>query len=65
MDKFTEKKFLVKAKEAALSHKDVAVPYGEPELYQAKMWTLGVITALAWCGYEIVEKKKDNSGSST
>jgi hypothetical protein len=52
-------KFLTKARELAMSHKDVAVPAKEPELYSAKMWTLGVIMALEWAGYEVKEKKID------
>lgn len=52
---FTSHKFLTKAKAYALNHRDVAIPYAEPELYAAKMWVLGVLMALRSSGYKITK----------
>lgn len=51
-------KFLQKCKDLAISEKDRSVPYGEPGLMSAKMWYLGIKTALNSMGYEISKKEK-------
>jgi hypothetical protein len=56
-DKF-DNKFLDKVKALALDHKNEPVPYGREDLYQAMMWTHGVIAALKSEGF-IIEKKKE------
>lgn len=57
-------KFLDKVRELSLTFRDKPVPYGREDLYAAMMWTNGVILALKSEGY-IIEKKKENSGSTT
>lgn len=51
-------KFLDDVKEAALQQRDVVVPYGHPDLYQTKMFTIGVINTLVSRGYEIKKQEK-------
>lgn len=51
-------KFLTDVKRAALSHKDDAVPYANPDLYSSMMWTKGVVDVLKARGFKI-EKKVD------
>jgi hypothetical protein len=50
-------KFLDKVKQAALSHKDDAVPDKDGQYYQAMMWSRGTIDILKSHGYKI---EKDN-----
>lgn len=57
-----DNKFLNKVKVLALNHKNEPVPYGREDLYQALMWTNGVIEALLSEGYKI-EKKKDDGNT--
>ena len=52
-------KFLDKVRQAALSHKDDAVPNNDGTYYQSMMWTNGVIAALKSEGY-VIEKKVNN-----
>lgn len=55
--------FLDRVKVHALNHKDLPVPYGREDLYQALMWTKGVIAALKSEGYEITKKDVVSSRS--
>lgn len=50
-------KLLQEVKMRALSNKDIVIPEKDADLYQASMWTLGVVQTLWARGYEI--KKKD------
>lgn len=50
-------KFLTDVKESALQQKDCVVPYGHPDLYQTKMFTIGVVNTLVSKGYKIEKKK--------
>lgn len=49
----TDTKFLSEVKRAALNHKDDPVPYASPELFQAQMWTLGLLDTFIARGYTI------------
>lgn len=49
--------FLTDVKQAALQHRDVAIPYGHPDLYQTKMFVLGVIMVLKGLGYNIEKEE--------
>lgn len=51
-------KFLEEVKRAALSHKDDAIPYGEPELYSAMMWAKGTVDVLKSRGFKIEKDEK-------
>lgn len=57
-DEFLKSKFLDTVKRIALDNKDTTVPYDRPDLFQAKLWTIGVIQALTSSGYEISKKEK-------
>ena len=52
--------FLDRVKVHSLNFKDEPVPYGREDLYQALMWTKGVIAALKSEGY-VIEKKDDGT----
>lgn len=51
-------KFLTEVQRAALSHRDDAIPYGNPELYQSMMWAKGTVDVLKARGFKI-EKKEE------
>lgn len=53
-----DSKFLNEVRQAALSHRDDAVPNKDPDLYMPYMWVNGVIDILKARGYKI-EKDKE------
>lgn len=49
-------KFLEEVKRAALSKRDDAIPYANPDLWVSMMWTKAVVCALHARGYKIEKK---------
>lgn len=58
-EQFLTIKFLEKAKELAMSHKDEYSPYDRGDLHVAKVWVIGVMMALSHAGYEVNKKDKE------
>lgn len=57
LDKILTEKFLDKAKDLSLAHKNEMPPKDRPDLSNAKIWSIGVLMALVYAGYEV--RKKD------
>lgn len=53
-----DSKFLSDVQQAALSHRDDAIPDKRPDLYQSMMWVKGTVDVLKARGFKI-ERKKD------
>lgn len=54
-----DSKFLLEVRQAALMHRDDAVPNKDPDLYMPYMWCVGIIDVLSARGYKI-EKRNEN-----
>ncbi len=57
VDKLLTDKFLQKCKDRALDHKLEPIPYGQEELWIARLWCKGVISTLIANGFKITKEE--------